>query len=80
MVYKIGVFKNFAKFPGKRLCWNLFFNKVVGLKACNFIKKRLQHRSFPMNFAKFSRTLFFHRTPPVAAFASDQVRESYFNE
>ena len=22
-----------------------FFNKVAGMKACNFIKKRLQHRS-----------------------------------
>ena len=32
------------------------FNKVVGREACNFIKKRLQHRCFPMNIAKFLRT------------------------
>ena len=30
-----------------------------GLKACNFIKKRLQHRCFPVKFAKFLRTLIF---------------------
>ena len=32
------------------------FNKVTGVKACNFIKKRLQHRCFPVKFAKFLRT------------------------
>ena len=25
------------------------FNKVAGLKACNFIKNGLQHRYFPVN-------------------------------
>ena len=28
------------------------FNKAAGHKACNFIKKRLQHRCFPVNTAK----------------------------
>ena len=28
-------------------------------QACNFIKKRLQYRYFPMKFAKFLRTPFF---------------------
>ena len=28
------------------------FNKVKGLKACNFIKKRLKHRLFPAKFVK----------------------------
>ena len=32
------------------------FKKVPGLKAYNFIKKRLQHRCFPVKFAKFLRT------------------------
>ena len=32
-------------------------------KACNFIKKRLQHMCFPMKFTKFLRTTFFYRTP-----------------
>ena len=28
----------------------------MGLKACNFVKKRLQHRCFPVKFSKFLRT------------------------
>ena len=36
--------------------WEYFFNKVAGLQACDFIKKRHQHRRFPMKFAKFLRT------------------------
>ena len=42
------------------------FNKVTGLKACNFIKKKLRYRCSPVNVAKFLRTPFL-RTPPVAA-------------
>ena len=33
-------------------------NKVAGLKACNFIKKRLQDTWFPGKFAKILRTPF----------------------
>ena len=43
-----GVHRNFAIFTGKSLCWSL-------LQACKFIK-RLQHRCFPVNIAKFLRT------------------------
>ena len=32
------------------------FKKAAGLKACKFIKKRLQHRCFPVTFAKFLKT------------------------
>ena len=35
------------------------FNKVTGSQACIFIKKRLQHRCFPVKFAKFLKTPFF---------------------
>ena len=31
---------------GKQLCWSLFLNKNADIQACNFIKKRLQHRCF----------------------------------
>ena len=55
--FKKGVLKNFAKFTGKRLCQNPFFNNVAGLRL---------HRCFPVIFAKFLRTLF-SRTHPVAA-------------
>ena len=31
------------------------FNKIADLKFCNFIKKKLQHRYFTVNIAKFLR-------------------------
>ena len=31
-------------------------------QACNFIRKRLWHRYFPVNFAKFLRTHFLQKT------------------
>ena len=43
------------------------FNKAAGLRACDSIKKRLQHRRFPVKFAKFLRTLFLKKGVPVAA-------------
>ena len=36
--------------------WWSLFNKVANIQACNFIKKRLQHRHFPVKFEKFLRT------------------------
>ena len=35
------------------------FNKVADLRGCNFIKKRLQHKCFLVNVAKFLRAAFF---------------------
>ena len=32
------------------------FDKVAGLQDCSFIKRRLQHRCFPVNTANFLRT------------------------
>ena len=51
MFFEIGVLKNFAIF--------------TGIQAYNFIKKILQHRYFAVNIAKFLRTAFYTRTPPV---------------
>ena len=34
------------------------FNKVAGLRSATLLKKRLWHRCFPVNFAKFQRTPF----------------------
>ena len=56
MFYKKAVHKNFAIFPEKIPGSESLFNKVKGLPACNFIKKRLQDRCFPVNTAKFLRT------------------------
>ena len=57
---KKGVLKNFAKLTRKHLCQSLLFNKVADMRpeTCNFIKKRLCYRCFPLNFEKFPRTSF----------------------
>ena len=52
MFFKISVLK-------KTSVAEFLFNKVTALKARNFIKKKLQHRCFPVNIAKFLRTTFF---------------------
>ena len=57
-----GILRNFAKLTGKHMCQSLFFNKVAGLRAATLLKKRLWHRCFPVNFAKFLRTPFFQNT------------------
>ena len=46
---KKGVLRNFAKFTGKHLRQSLLLNEVF--------KKRLWHRCFPVNFAKFCEIL-----------------------
>ena len=54
-----GVLKNFAKSTGKHLCQSLFFNRVADVRPATLLKKRLWHRCFPVDFAKFLRTPFF---------------------
>ena len=48
--------KKCCKFHPKTSVLESLFNKATGLKACNSIKKKLQHRRFPV---KFLRTPFF---------------------
>ena len=50
-----GVLKNFRKFTEKYLCQSLFFKSQL------YLKKRLRHRCFSVNFAKFLRTSFCKR-------------------
>ena len=47
-----GVLGNFAKFTGKHLY----------LQSATLLKNSLCHRCFPVNFAKFLRTLFLQST------------------
>ena len=49
--------KKFRNIHRKAPVLDSLFNKVVGVKACNFIKKRFQHRYFSMSIAGFLRTL-----------------------
>ena len=50
--------KSLAKFTGKHLCQNLFFNKVAGLRSVALLKKGLWHRCFVVNVVKFLRITF----------------------
>ena len=57
--FKTDVFRNFAILIHRKIAvLEPLFNNVSGLKACIFIKKRLQHRCFSMNIAKFLGTVF----------------------
>ena len=50
--------KNSAKITANCLCQGLFFNKVTSSRRVTLLKKRLWHRCFIVNFAKFERTYF----------------------
>ena len=49
--FKINVLKKFT-IHRKSPVLEFLFNKVAGLKAYNFMKKRLRHRCFPVNIVK----------------------------
>ena len=42
-------------------------HKAAGRKPCNFVKKRLQHRYFSVNIAKFSKNTYFEEHMRTAA-------------
>ena len=45
--------RKFCKSQRKHLCQSFCFNKVAGLQAGNFLRKRLRHRCFPVNLVSF---------------------------
>ena len=59
MFFKITVLEKFPNLTGKQLCLGVFFNKVADPQNRNFIKKRLQHKFFPVKFTKFLRIICF---------------------
>ena len=71
-------------FTGKHLCQSLFFNEVTVLRPATLSKKRLWHRCFPVNFAKFLRATFLQNTSGrlllfhLAKFVELQINSSSF--
>ena len=56
------VLRNSTKFTGKHLCQSLYLNNVAGWPE-TLLKQRLEHRCFPVNFAKVLRTPFSQNMP-----------------
>ena len=56
------VLKNFPKLTGKHQRQSLFFSKVSGFRPATLLKKKLWHKCFPVNFAKFLRTPLLQST------------------
>ena len=56
------VFLEMSQNLQKNICARVFFNKVAGLRPATLFKKRLWHKCFPGNFAKFLRTPFLQNT------------------
>ena len=69
MFFKIDVFKNFAMFTTKDLCWSLF---LIKLQVWRNSKRELQH-CFPENIVKFLRTTIFKEH--VYCFILDQLKQ-----
>ena len=55
--------KSSANFTGKTPVLESLFTKAAGPQACNFVKKRIEHRCFTVKFAKFLRASFFTEHP-----------------
>ena len=51
------VFLEISQNSQENICTRASF--LIKLQVCNFIRKRLWHRCFPVNFVRFLRTPFF---------------------
>ena len=63
------VLQDFLKFDRKAPVKESIFNNIAGLKACNFVKKRLL--CFPVKFESFFRTSIFKS---VALYYNEEVK------
>ena len=61
MIFEIGVLEVW-NIHRKTSVLESLFSKVVSLEPWNFIKKKLQHRCFPVNIAKFLRKFYLKNT------------------
>ena len=50
------------------------------LKACNFIKKRLQHRCFPVNTKKNFKNIYFEKHQRTVASDSSYIFHKKLNK
>ena len=69
--------ERFRKFHRKTPVLVSLFNKVADVQACNFNKKRLQHRCFPVKFVEFLRTLTLKNICERLLLAAKYILQSY---
>ena len=78
------LWKQPAKMLYKKYCsWKTvlesLFNNIACFQACNFIKKTLQHKCFPVNIEIFKNTCFEdHLRTPASGFMSAMSVHFYF--
>ena len=77
MFCKIEVLNNSTKFAGKKTVPESLLNKVAGLHACNFNRKRLQHIFFGKFCETFKNSLST-RTPLVKCFYFLVIEKAIF--
>ena len=53
VLIKKGVLKNLTTLTEQHLCWSLFLITLQPSGLQTLLKKKLQHRSFTVNFAKY---------------------------
>ena len=76
--FKIDALKNFAVFTKKSICVGSLFNKITGLQAYDFIKKRIQHRCFPVNVAKSFKNNYLEEHQWKTAYTSTSSSTNSF--
>ena len=52
-----------SQYSQENTCFGIFFNKVAGPQACNFIKKKIQQSFFPVIIAKFLKPFSVEHLP-----------------
>ena len=61
-------------------CAVVSFKKSWRLQACNFVQKKLQHRCFLVNFAKFFSTSFLQHTGQLLLSAEEfNLQTNYYS-
>ena len=76
-VFWENVLKNFTKFTGEHLCQRLLFNKVAGLGPATLLKKKTLTQMFSCEFCEIFKSIFFYRTPSVAASGNNDVDNNW---
>ena len=71
MFFEIGNLKNFVRFTGKQLCWDLFLIKLRAVRSATFLKSD-SNTGFFCRYCEIFKNSIFYRTSPVAAFDFEQ--------